>query len=203
LKESNPVLKKLGFVTLAALIVSLRLRKAENSGTDSSGKTEGDANGLKTVQVHGLGLLTKKVYRGKGPLVKQPKQHSITQVFGIHVHRLNAAVERPALSTPTVNIVAVGRHAFPGATSNIKPGESVNARRRLVLALLAVNSVGRQSSLGHGGSGDELEPSMPGFGGVVKPLGPLLKVTLKAGEKVTVDFDNYKQLLLFLFLFLL
>jgi hypothetical protein len=50
---------------------------------------------------------------------------------------------------------------------------------------LAVNSVGRQSSLGHEGSGDELEPSMPVCGGVVKPLGPLPKVTLKAREKVT------------------
>ena len=124
------------------------------------------------------GVTTREAYTEKGPLVKQPHQHSVTQVFRVSVHGLNAAVERTTLSTPTVNVTAVGRHALPGATSDIKPGEGGNAGRRLVLALLAVNSVGRQSSLGHEGSGDELEPSMPPCGGVVKPLGPLLKVTL-------------------------
>jgi hypothetical protein len=54
-----------------------------------------------------------------------------------------------------MDIVAVGRHSLPSATSNIKPSKCMNVARRLVLALLAVNSVGRQSSLGHGGSGIE------------------------------------------------
>ena len=110
---------------------------------------------------------------------------SVHEADLLDLHHLQRSVERAALSTPTVNVTAVGRHAFPGTTSNTKPGEGGNAGRRLVLALLAVNSVGRQSSLGHGGSGDELEPSMPPCGGVVKPLGPLPKVTLKAREKVT------------------
>jgi hypothetical protein len=76
-----------------------------------------------------------EAYTEEGPLVKQPRWPSVPQVFRISVHGLDAAVERTTLSTPTVNVTAVGRHAFPGATSNIKPGEGGNASRRLVLTL--------------------------------------------------------------------
>jgi hypothetical protein len=89
----------------------------------------------------------------KGACCKAPLEKSVEQLLRVHLHCPEAGVERPALSTPTVNIVAVGVHALPGAASDVKPGEGGNSRRRLVLALLVVNSVARQSSLGHGGSG--------------------------------------------------